>query len=678
MAISYKSWEDIYRIVKATSGGTVLTQVDNTAFDYFDDSAVVNDAIYFGKSFSGSVNPYYQRHPFVNLKLNVGTALSGSVSIVWEYTTSTRMTDATCWQPLKVVDGTQGFTQTGEQYVLFNLPVDIKDTYYGYTAPISSSTYWIRARLDSVTSITEGGANSTQIVQVEIPSIFVDGSEETPDSFEDIYLADLAGTLDLMPEMPCSTGMDVLDTMSAEMGSLKIDITLSGTSAGAGDTIDITGTDPEGDAISESIDVSGGDGTYTSALSYNGITNLDCTGWSDGTIKVIQNRWGAFGKYGEKNYGLYSYIHINSGKYLYDISYSLTCCSPPAMGAYINLAIGGHCTLGELSEMGFGKYGGTISCPIPAFLGDNTPFCTKNTCYLKMYGVNVYAKGYKMIVLGLFELYDCNFKDCGMLSGSYGGTIVRSDINSWQLQAPATIEGVRILSDTGGVYLYGSNSTLLNVDCNGTIRPGSGVSNVNNYLINSSYGALGIASSNVNYSLYVQFYFNLRVVDKDGDGIDGASVVIEDVSGSSIFDGTTDGNGDITQQTLNYQRWYYASGIQTQEYSPHTVTISATGYRTKVIKYTMDQKRVEVETLERPSEDILIKWEESTAGNLKGYNVYRSETSGSGYIKINDEIISSVTFYNDTPGQGTWYYVIKSVDLNDNESDTSAEITITI
>jgi hypothetical protein len=73
---------------------------------------------------------------------------------------------------------------------------------------------------------------------------------------------------------------------------LQITFTLAGTSAGAGDTLDVTGTDWRGAAQNESIDVSAGDGAYTGSKYWRTITDIDCTGWADGTLAVTQPEWG--------------------------------------------------------------------------------------------------------------------------------------------------------------------------------------------------------------------------------------------------------------------------------------------------------------------------------------------------------------------------------------------------
>lgn len=121
----------------------------------------------------------------------------------------------------------------------------------------------------------------------------------TPCTFNDIHTADLAGTLQLLAPTATALGLTLTyQVQPAEERALKIDFVLAGTNAGAGDTVDITGTGCDAAAQTESIDVSGGDGTYTSTKFFRTITNVDCTGFSDavGTVEIIQNRWGAFWK----------------------------------------------------------------------------------------------------------------------------------------------------------------------------------------------------------------------------------------------------------------------------------------------------------------------------------------------------------------------------------------------
>ncbi|HKW31487.1 MAG TPA: hypothetical protein VJN92_00670 [Candidatus Acidoferrum sp.] len=46
------------------------------------------------------------------------------------------------------------------------------------------------------------------------------------------------------------------------------------------------------------------------------------------------------------------------------------------------------------------------------------------------------------------------------------------------------------------------------------------------------------------------------------------------------------------------------------------------------------------------------------ASAVSGYNVYRSPTSGSGYVKINSSLVSGLTYADsNVTGRTTYYYV---------------------
>lgn len=125
--------------------------------------------------------------------------------------------------------------------------------------------------------------------------------------------------------------------------------------------------------------------------------------------------------------------------------------------------------------------------------------------------------------------------------------------------------------------------------------------------------------------MYLKFRLDLKVIDRDGNPISGASVKIVDSQGNEVSGSpfTTNSNGNITTVTLIGRKlrtmwgeptqWEYAFTHEGYEdalvamegvlertyYTPHTVTISKSGYQTKTIKYTMDRKREEVEVLEK-------------------------------------------------------------------------------
>lgn len=75
---------------------------------------------------------------------------------------------------------------------------------------------------------------------------------------------------------------------------------------------------------------------------------------------------------------------------------------------------------------------------------------------------------------------------------------------------------------------------------------------------------------------------------------------------------------------------------------------------------------------------VSLNWNDNSEGDLDGYNVYRSETSGSGYSKINGSIVTSSDYIDDTVTPDiTYYYVVTAVDMSMNESGYSNQDSAT-
>ena len=76
--------------------------------------------------------------------------------------------------------------------------------------------------------------------------------------------------------------------------------------------------------------------------------------------------------------------------------------------------------------------------------------------------------------------------------------------------------------------------------------------------------------------------------------------------------------------------------------------------------------------------EVSLYWDDNTEPDLEGYNVYRSETQGTGYSKINTAIVT-VSEYTDSDVQNgtTYYYVVTALDEVPNESGYSNEASAT-
>ncbi len=93
--------------------------------------------------------------------------------------------------------------------------------------------------------------------------------------------------------------------------------------------------------------------------------------------------------------------------------------------------------------------------------------------------------------------------------------------------------------------------------------------------------------------------------------------------------------------------------------SPTTIPLSGTGVQ--VISHT-----------------VSLTWNDS-GSTISGFNVYRSTSSGNGYVKINSSLVP-VMSYTDSSVQSatTYYYVTTAVDTNGNESTYSNEAAAVI
>lgn len=75
---------------------------------------------------------------------------------------------------------------------------------------------------------------------------------------------------------------------------------------------------------------------------------------------------------------------------------------------------------------------------------------------------------------------------------------------------------------------------------------------------------------------------------------------------------------------------------------------------------------------------VTLTWGASPS-NVVGYNLYRSNVSGSGYAKINSLVVSALTYDDSAVQSGaTYYYVATAVDANGVESDYSNEASALI
>jgi hypothetical protein len=178
--ITFGTSATIGRIFRATSGGTVFSaDVKGGAHDLFDNSPAVNDAIYFGFVNSVSIS---------KINFDITTAIVGTdVVLAWEVFRNTvdGVADgsADAWSDVFTqTDDTAGFTNTGANSFKLGVPKGVRWT----TVNSVANYYWVRCRLVSFTSITEGGATNT--VTASTATLVVSGTtDSSPGNLEEIY-----------------------------------------------------------------------------------------------------------------------------------------------------------------------------------------------------------------------------------------------------------------------------------------------------------------------------------------------------------------------------------------------------------------------------------------------------------------------------------------------------------
>ena len=79
-----------------------------------------------------------------------------------------------------------------------------------------------------------------------------------------------------------------------------------------------------------------------------------------------------------------------------------------------------------------------------------------------------------------------------------------------------------------------------------------------------------------------------------------------------------------------------------------------------------------------PQHQVSLNWVASTS-TVSGYNVYRSSTSGSGYVKLNSSLNVSTAYTDNSVVAGaTYFYVTTAVDSSGNESSYSNQVQAAI
>jgi len=207
MAISFNDEESLdyitwYHDGVLSSGLGVLTW-----WDYFDDGAIVDDWIAFVRYL----------HKIKGVRVHVNTAVVATTfTTVWEYYRN----DDT-WQPLTgVTDPSNGFQNTGNHLITWDMPTDWKEIERLDGVVYYNSGCFVRCRITAVSGITEGGRNGDSPATVQSYAVRITGAaSHTP---EDLYQADLTGAWGVVTKDSLGKNYLVNANLIVEDGTLAV------------------------------------------------------------------------------------------------------------------------------------------------------------------------------------------------------------------------------------------------------------------------------------------------------------------------------------------------------------------------------------------------------------------------------------------------------------------------
>lgn len=603
------SWDARSARVALNDAGT--NYWNTAAFDYFSDSAIVGDYLYFAVT-----------RMYWGIKLEVGTAFSAtSVTFVWEYKTG-----SSTWATLRV-DNPNALLSTGTQIVQFTPPDDL---WYGDR----EKGMPIRCRISALSGITEGGANATNKVEWNFKNVSMVGTESST-SLSNAVTADLAGTFTTMAATTCTTGMIPMEMpLKYIKGADMCDFVLSGTSAGAGDTLDITGQDVEGNTITESIDVSAGDGTYTTTLAYNDITTFDCTGWADGTVAVTQKRWGMIHNIYADIYMVGTFLRIGDDSTT--TTWTMKHCLLQFRRNCFYYVMGKTTfTRGEIAN-GQGMCGGTIR-ERNAQLGiaynwnrcgggGNAAYIPSNNLVMNHYGADHYIEnlGYNAPRLFFESTYN-TITDNNVMWRSNSNDVSANPFYT-QGASAYTYQNVYWLGGSFMVSLYNSlGTTASHLRMSTTMMAqGTQITDFEDFYaptvlgwyynydgrINTINSPVDEGTFTIGYNgmsklldcIHIQFTLDIRVLDEAGEPIEDAEVTLTDSASASALSATTDASGDISTANITWKKADHASGASTFTWytkTPHTLKIKKSGYAPYESELTMNEQKTMEVTLKR-------------------------------------------------------------------------------
>jgi len=436
-------------------------------------------------------------------------------------------------------------------------------------------------------------------------------SESNACGFEDIYNADKAGTLVLVDRDgitgtdtdPVSNTYNLRPADEKVMGGAKHDlwIEIENWSGFTDATIRLIGKDEAGNDQTEDIVVTG-NGTYYSDELWTELTQTQVVGVNGSgsfDYNVVQGQWGVVSKQGDNQYEFTCKLNIGDGTnetWLIDTQKAIL---HTINDNFIYIPANGHFRCGvvvdeanrttkdgcyiyttssnkyliEFSDTGTVElFSTTISAEDSTIIYQYSPA----NAHHKIWNCNfIHTKCYGLPALVDFYRVNWQSSTAGpRFSHEFANDILITDcsrgVQLYGIQEPMTIKNYKIVGETQSFRCLNlkANVYAINIDCK--------------WVVSWVFSNTG--------TIYRQYTFNLKVVDTGGNPIPGASVKIWDKNNNLVVNETTDSNGEIPKQILNYGYYDQAHGNTPVMQTPHTIKIAKAGYQTYEKKFISNKK----------------------------------------------------------------------------------------
>jgi hypothetical protein len=370
------------------------------------------------------------------------------------------------------------------------------------------------------------------------------GTSSVPARLSDFVTADRADTFELLG---ATAGADDLTLSNqirpAELRALIIDFVVAAKTAEA-DYIHITGTDAWDGVLTETIDVSAGNGTYQTTEHFRTITDIDCndsainvggTIWADGTVQVIQNQWGLIWDFGNGTYHIAedlevgndsdsTYFTVTGGEHLKFISsarMSITAQATFQLGTLTN----GQPSSGAALELTTGGTGFRfIDGGVFKMYGS---FMKWSNTHLHMKGVGTEEIHIYSSVLHGSSKNNYIYVQTGIAAAHFSRVYFNDGYLYLRLN-PDTFQNVHINDTLRGVFSWGSNSVAYDVLITNFTNDAyaGGTSSIQFVSPRAAIAAPKIENTATN-NIRERYYLDLMVRDKLGTPLQNVSVDCE-------------------------------------------------------------------------------------------------------------------------------------------------------